>query len=155
MTHGNGAGACVDQIGQRFQFERERLAIPLDEAHLHPTRLGRLQPGRDIGIMIHASEQDIVAGLPVGGNQRRHLEEQAGGIEAEDHFIFGAIEAGRGGGERGFDDGAGRYRRAEGAANIGAGGNHGVAHRLHDPARDLGASRRIEIEAREPIVGKG
>lgn len=54
-----------------------------------------------------------------------------------------------------IDNGACSDRSAKGAAVIGARVQHRIAHRIHYPARDLGAGGRVEIAARHAGIGQG
>ncbi len=56
------------------------------------------EPGRDIGVVIEARDQDFVAGAKVAADRARHRVRQRGHVGAEDDFVGAAIqEVGHGG----------------------------------------------------------
>ena len=77
------------------------------------------EPGRNVGVVIEARDQDFVAGAEVAADRARHHIGQRGHVGAEDDFIGGAVEEVGHGGAGFGDHGVGVAAGGVGSAGVG------------------------------------
>jgi hypothetical protein len=113
-----------------------------------------MEPRRDVALVIHAGNDDLVAGLEAAAERPRHLERQAGHAGADDDLArrAGAEEIGHGG-VRLLPDLDGVARGGKRAAEIAGRMRHGGAHRLDHRPGHLGAGGVVEPDG--AAVGQG
>ena len=138
--------------GARRQLER--LALRLGEAHGRARALGVDHPRADVGVVVEARADDLVAWRERAPDGAGEGHRQRGHAEAEDDLARGRAEQRAGARARRRDELVGRVRRRERAAVVGAAARaHPRVHRLDRGVDHLRARRPVEprpARGREP-----
>ena len=152
MIAGDQLGVWADQIGKRVVAILEAVRIEIQPTHRDTAFLRRDQPGRDIAVVIHAGQHDLVALPPVARDHAREMEDECGAVEPEDDLVRLRAEQGGDGSVGVGHDPVGVARGAERAAVVGAMPDHHLAHARDHARRHLRAAGRIEIGTRLSVV---
>ena len=120
-----------------------------------PAIFAMSEPGRDVGVVVEAGEQDLVSGLEFAANGAADGEGQRGHVRAEDDFVSAAVqEVGHGAA------GSGDHRVGAAAGGVGSAGvgvvvaqvvGDGVDHAL----RDLRSAGAVEEGGGVSVDGLG
>ncbi len=88
VTHRKQARPVFQGFLQVVQIQGAILGVKIDPAHVAIAIMRCHHPGRDIGIVIQASDHDLVAGLPGARQRTADIEGQAGHIGPEDDGLW-------------------------------------------------------------------
>ena len=143
----------------RARGQLERVAVGLGEAHGGARALGVDDPRADVGVVVQARADDLVAGPERAPDRAGEGHRQRGHAEAEDDLRGRRAEQRAGARPRGRDELVGRVRGREDAAVVGAAARaHPRVHRLDRGVDHLRAGGAVEPrpagvrEAREALA---
>ena len=125
--------------------ELARRGVEVDPADGGPGGLGHLHPRPDVGVVVEAGHDDLVARCPVLGQRPGEVVGERGRAPAEDDAAgVGAEQVAEGGAAVGDDGIRPPLRRGHRAA-VGDGAGQGVGDRPPDDVGDLAAARAVEV----------
>ncbi len=151
---GHDPGPVTDDLIEGVKVERRPVLGQLDPAHGGPPLLGDGEPWRDVGVVIHARDDDLVAGPELaakgaahGEGQRRHVraERDLVGIVRPEEVGAGRVDLGQ--------HRIGLDRGGEGAAMVGIPRLEVRAHRVDALARHLRPARSVQVGHRTAVDG--
>ena len=108
--------------------------------------LGEAQPGGDVGVVIHAGHDQLVAGLEGLADGPAQVEVERGHVRPEDDFLpVRRVEEVRDGLACGMFHGVGALAGGERAAMIGVHAGVVFGHGIDHPLGNLGSGRVVEM----------
>src|SRR5579862_4808094 len=113
------------------------------------------QPGRHVGIVVEAGDQDFVAGAEVAANSAGHGVGERGHVWAKDDFVGRAVEEVGHGGAGFGDHGVGVAAGGIGSAGVGVVAAQVVRDGVDDALRDLRSSGAVEEDGGMSVNGLG
>ena len=113
------------------------------------------EPGRDVGVVIEARDQDFVAGAEVAADGAGHGEGQRGHVGAEDDFVGAAVEEICHGGARIGEHGIGVAAGGVGSASVGVVAAQVVGDGVDDALRHLRSAGAVEEYGGMSVDGLG
>ena len=129
VVHGSGAvrrpaerrdaRAIGEQRGECIGVDDAHVRIDCDLAHGHAAILGREQPGRNVGVVVKAGHQHLVARPELTEERPRGVHRERGHVRAEDDLARLGAEEGRGLRAGILEHVPGCDRRDEGPAEVG------------------------------------
>ncbi len=155
MVQRHQAGLVAEQSGKGRLLHLPRFPVEGQETHDQPLVLCQLQPGRDVALVVHAGEDDLVARHEAATERARHMIGQRRHVGADDDFpgrgrpqeighrLMGVVH-----------DLLRGERRGEKAAEIGIGGKQAVRYGVGHGTRHLRAGRIIQIDAPATFVAE-
>ena len=155
-AHGHKPGPVAQHLGQGIVGKLVGARVEVHPAHRQAKVLGQQQPGRHIGVVVHARQHDLVALAELAAQAARHVEGERRHVLPEDDLRGrGRIVEVGAGAVRLIHQFAGRQGGREVAAQIGIAVDQAVHRPVHHLLRDLGSGRVVEIDPGPPRVGEG
>src|SRR6478672_519948 len=143
VTDGQDSGPASDFFREVGEIESAVVFIDLGETDGHTALLERT-PGRDVGVVVKVSEQNLVAGAEVTADGATHGEGQRGHVGPEDDLILVATEEIRHGGAGFGENSVGAATGGIGAASVGIRLRQVIGNGVDDALRYLSAARAIK-----------
>ena len=125
--------------------ERARVGVHARHAH-HHAPLGReARPRRDVRVMIHLRDDDLVTWREGRGEGAREREGEGGHVRAERDLVRRGVQQVRGGRAGRVDDLVGLEARWVRPVRVRVVVQQVVAHRIDDARRHLRSPRSVEV----------
>ena len=149
IADGHDLGALIQEIPQSGHVQRVILDVEVDPAHGRAAVLGHHDPGRDVGVVVHAGDDDLVAGSDLTAQRAADAKRERRHVRAEHDFLRRSGVQHVGDGlvrivQHGVAALAGGERAAVVGVAVGQVVADGVDHRL----RHLGAAGVVEKHGR-------
>ena len=155
VADGKEAGARAEDVVEGPIREFIGFRIEFQPSDLQALLFRKQEPRGHIGVVIHAGQDDLVAGGQPPPDTARHVEGQRrhvlpehdlarrGGVVEVRSRLMGLV-----------DQRSGCHGRPKTAAEIGVRREEGLGHALDHPARHLGTRGVVEIDAGAAFVGR-